>query len=166
MQISRLDYIAGGQRFTGYLADGSGGKRVPGILVAHEGGGMSEHPQMRARMLAEDGYVALVMDTYGPRVQTREQGIAEMNRLLGDLPDLRLRTRAALSALKAPRRSTRTAPPPSAFASAAGRCWNSPAQAQTPRPWSVFTAGCRPQLRKTPRASPAKCWCSWAKKIR
>src|SRR5437762_4384319 len=40
------------------------GKR-PGILVVHEWWGLNDYPKMRARKLAELGYVALAIDMYG-----------------------------------------------------------------------------------------------------
>jgi len=40
------------------------GKR-PGILVVHEWWGLNEYPKMRARKLAELGYVAMAVDMYG-----------------------------------------------------------------------------------------------------
>ena len=57
MKTLDIEYTLDGRKFTGYLADGSNGKKTAGILVAHEGGGMTNHPQERARMLAQLGYV-------------------------------------------------------------------------------------------------------------
>ena len=37
-----------GIALTGYLADGSGGRPAPGVLVAHEGGGLGRHTKERA----------------------------------------------------------------------------------------------------------------------
>ncbi len=65
MQTRTIDYEIDGRTFTGYLADGSNGRKTAGVLVAHEGSGMTEHPQERARILAGLGYVAFAMDTFG-----------------------------------------------------------------------------------------------------
>jgi dienelactone hydrolase len=55
-------YKVGDKNFSGFLADGSGGRKVPGILVAHEGGGfLTSHPQERIGMLAAQGYVAFAL---------------------------------------------------------------------------------------------------------
>lgn len=101
IELKPLDYQVGDKTFHGFLADGSGGKRVPGILVAHEGGGMTGHPKERARMLAEEGYVAFAMDTFGEAITSREQAMATIGALMGDLPVLRGRANAALDVLKA-----------------------------------------------------------------
>jgi dienelactone hydrolase len=58
-------YEVAGRRFRGYLADGSGGRLAPGILVAHEGRGFTQHPKDRAEMLARLGYVAFAPDYFG-----------------------------------------------------------------------------------------------------
>lgn len=60
-----IAYDVGGRRFLGYLADGSGGRQVPGVLVAHEGRGFTQHPKYRADMLARLGYVAFAPDYFG-----------------------------------------------------------------------------------------------------
>jgi dienelactone hydrolase len=92
---------ADGVALTGYLADGSGGKPVPGVLVAHEGGGLARHTTDRALRLAELGYVAFALDMYGeenpPLARAMELGKA----LRGDRPLLRARLAAALEILTA-----------------------------------------------------------------
>ena len=65
MDLQPIAYEVNGKPYTGFLADGSKGRKAPGVLVAHEGGGMTDHPKDRARMLAELGYVAFAMDTFG-----------------------------------------------------------------------------------------------------
>ena len=101
IKTSEIDYAVDGKKFTGFLADGSNGKRVPGILVAHEGGGMTGHPKERAKMLAELGYVAFAMDTFGETITSMEQAMEQVRGLMGDLPMLRKRARAALDIVKA-----------------------------------------------------------------
>lgn len=65
IQSNVQHYEVGGKQFAGYLADGSGGAKVPGILVAHEGRGFTRHPRDRADMLAGMGYVAFAPDYLG-----------------------------------------------------------------------------------------------------
>jgi len=66
MTLQPLTYRIGSGTYTGYVADGSGGRKVPGVLVAHEGGGyLTEHPKDRARRVAELGYVAFALDLFG-----------------------------------------------------------------------------------------------------
>lgn len=101
MKTSTIRYDVGGTTFEGYLAAGSDGRPTPGILVAHEGTGLVDYPRERARMLARDGYVAFAMDIFGVPITSREQTMGLIGGLMGDLPTLRARTRAALEALRA-----------------------------------------------------------------
>jgi dienelactone hydrolase len=61
-----VDYSAQGVVMKGYMAydENSKGKQ-PGVLVVHEWWGLNDYARMRARMLAELGYVALAVDMYG-----------------------------------------------------------------------------------------------------
>jgi dienelactone hydrolase len=101
MKTGHIEYTVGEKKFSGFLADGSNGKKTAGILVAHEGGGMTGHPKERAKMLAELGYVAFAMDTFGEAITSREQAMATIGGLMGDLPTLRARANAALDIVKA-----------------------------------------------------------------
>jgi dienelactone hydrolase len=101
MQTQDIEYRIDGKKFVGYLADGSNGRKTAGVLVAHEGGGMTGHPKERARMLAELGYVAFAMDTFGEPITSREQAMAVIGGLSNDLATLRKRARTALDLLKA-----------------------------------------------------------------
>ena len=100
MNTLDISYSVDGKQFTGYLADGSNGKKTAGVLVAHEGGGMTNHPKERARMLAELGYVAFAMDTFGEVITSREQAMRTIGELSNDLATLRKRANTALSLLK------------------------------------------------------------------
>jgi dienelactone hydrolase len=101
MHTQDIEYRIDGKQFVGYLADGSNGRMTAGVLVAHEGGGMTGHPKERARMLAQLGYVALAMDTFGEPITSREQAMAVIGALSNDLTTLRKRGRTALDLLKA-----------------------------------------------------------------
>ena len=61
-----VSYKAGDATMKGYLAydDAVKGKRA-GVLVVPEWWGANDYARKRARMLAEAGYVALVVDMYG-----------------------------------------------------------------------------------------------------
>lgn len=61
-----VDYAGPGVTLKGYLAhdEAATGKR-PAVLVVHEWWGLNEYARKRARMLAEQGYVALAVDMYG-----------------------------------------------------------------------------------------------------
>ncbi|MGH6871617.1 MAG: dienelactone hydrolase family protein [Rhizomicrobium sp.] len=95
-----IAYEEGGKRLTGYLADGSGGGKAPGILVIHQGGGLAEHTRERARMLAALGYVAFALDLYGETATSREHAMALYTAMSQDVPLLRKRVIAGLDVLK------------------------------------------------------------------
>jgi dienelactone hydrolase len=61
-----VQYMAGETVMKGYLAfdDAVKGKRA-GVLVVPEWWGANDYARKRARMLASEGYVALVVDMYG-----------------------------------------------------------------------------------------------------
>lgn len=101
MKIETLTYAVGGQTFQAYLADPEGSGRRPGVLIAHEAPGLTDHPKRRARMVAELGYVALAADLYGDgRVaQKPEEAQQLMAPLREDIPRLRQHTRAGFDAL-------------------------------------------------------------------
>ena len=100
MELQPITYEVGGASFAGFLADGSRGRPAPGVLVAHEGNGLTEHAKDRAAMLAELGYVAFAMDTYGeaaPMELAKAQGL--LRALMADPDELRARGAAALDVL-------------------------------------------------------------------
>ena len=101
MRISDINYACGDKALTGYLADGSTGAPAPGVLLCHQGGGLTEHTRERARMLAELGYVAFALDLYGEVATSREQAMALLTALGADAPLLRARVGAGLEVLKA-----------------------------------------------------------------
>jgi dienelactone hydrolase len=99
LDLQPIVYPVGEKSCTGYLADGSRGRRAPGILVAHEGNGLSQHSKDRAVMLAELGYVAFALDIYGETDLPLERAQAMLRALMGDLPELRARMAAGLGVL-------------------------------------------------------------------
>jgi len=101
METRDIVYKVGDKSFTGYLADGSNGKKVPGILVCHQGGGLRDHEKDRARMLAELGYVAFVLDVYGEVASTREKAMELLNGLVQNQKLWDERILAGLAQLKA-----------------------------------------------------------------
>jgi dienelactone hydrolase len=61
-----IDYTAGDTQLSGYLAyDDSITDKAPAVIVVHEWWGNDDYPKMRARQLAELGYVAFAADMYG-----------------------------------------------------------------------------------------------------
>jgi dienelactone hydrolase len=101
MSTKDITYQIDGKTFTGYLADGSGGKTVPGILVCHQGGGLTEHARIQARRAADLGYVAFALDMYGELATSREHAMELLNGLMRDRDLLRKRAHAGIAVLKA-----------------------------------------------------------------
>lgn len=99
--LQAIRYRGGSADLTGYLADGSGGAPAPGILVAHEGGGLGRHAKDKAAQLAERGYVAFALDLYGEEEPAPERAIALGRALRDDVSEMRTRMQAALDVLTA-----------------------------------------------------------------
>lgn len=100
IKTSEIPYEVDGKPFKGFLYDGSNGKKVPGVLVVHEGGGMTGHPKERARMLAELGYVAFAADLFGVPITSLEQARATYGALVADVPMWRRRALKGLDIVK------------------------------------------------------------------
>jgi dienelactone hydrolase len=104
LKTQDIEYHADGARLVGYLAvdETKAGKR-PGIIVAHEGNGLSEHSKTSARRLAEAGYVAFALDYYGDgqTLTDMDQLMARIGVWMADPTGIRLRAHAALEVLLA-----------------------------------------------------------------
>jgi dienelactone hydrolase len=101
MDLQPIAYDVNGKTFTGFLADGSKGGKAPGVLVAHEGPGLTQHPKDRAAMLAELGYVAFAMDAYGEAPpDDLERARSLLRALMQDPDELRARATGALGVLQ------------------------------------------------------------------
>lgn len=98
-----VDYQQGDTTLEGYLAydDSISGQR-PGVLIVHQWMGLTDYEKMRARMLAEMGYVAFCADIYGKGVRptTTQEAGAQAGKYKGDRQLLRARVNAGLDALK------------------------------------------------------------------
>lgn len=103
VQTKTITYQQGGVTLEGYLAwdDAQSGPR-PGVLVVHQWMGLTENEKMRARMLAELGYVALACDVYGQGVRPADTAAAgkEAGKFYGDRELLRARVAAGLAELR------------------------------------------------------------------
>jgi dienelactone hydrolase len=104
MKTQDIEYHADGARLVGQLVvdDAKSGKR-PGIIVAHEGGGLTDHAKNIARRLAEAGYIAFALDYYGDG-----KPLTDMNEVMprlgvwmADPTGIRVRAHAALEVLMA-----------------------------------------------------------------
>ncbi|MFD1611066.1 dienelactone hydrolase family protein [Sphingomonas tabacisoli] len=97
MDLRPIPYDCEGQSLTGWLADGGG----PGVLVVHQGMGITDHSKDAAATLAENGYTAFALDMYGATATSVEQATGLMGALMGDATLLRRRARAGLDQLAA-----------------------------------------------------------------
>src|SRR5580658_1943312 len=102
MKTQDIEYHADGQRLVGQLAvdDAKAGKR-PGIIVAHEGGGLSDHAKTVAWRLADAGYVAFALDYYGDGLPLTDisQAMPKIGAWMADPTGIRARAHAALEVL-------------------------------------------------------------------
>lgn len=100
--MKTLAYLSNGIPMQGKLYwPENAGAPVPGIVVAPEWWGMTDHVQQAGERLAQAGYAALVMDLYGEGKTTDEaaQAGAWMNALLDNPVELLVRAKAGLEAL-------------------------------------------------------------------
>lgn len=65
IKTENITYTAGGAELSGFMAYPSGKKNLPAVLVVHEWWGHNDYARNRAKMLAEEGYVAFALDMYG-----------------------------------------------------------------------------------------------------
>jgi dienelactone hydrolase len=100
MLTKEISYTTGGKTLTGYLAAPEGTGKRPGILVCHQGMGITEHTRERARMIAEEGHIAFALDMYGETATSREQAMALLQSMTGNPDELRTRALAGLAVLK------------------------------------------------------------------
>jgi dienelactone hydrolase len=103
LKEENVTYADNGVTMDGYLVyDANKQGKRPGILVVHEWWGLNDYPKMRARKLAELGYVALAVDMYGGGKTADNPGDA--GKMAGpfyqNLPMTKGRFDAALNKLK------------------------------------------------------------------
>lgn len=103
IHTEEVEYKQGDTTLEGYLAydDSISGKR-PGVLIVHQWMGLTDYEKMRARMLAEMGYVAFCADIYGKGIRptTPQEAGAQAGKFKGDRQLLRARVNAGLETLK------------------------------------------------------------------
>ena len=96
-----IAYKSGAVSLEGFFAAPEGAGPRPGVLVCHQGMGISGHTRERARMLADEGYAAFALDMYGETATTRERAMALLQSLTGNPDELRKRALAGLAVLEA-----------------------------------------------------------------
>lgn len=100
MLTKEIAYRAGDKTLTGYLAAPDGAGKRAGVLVCHQGNGLSDHSRERARMIADQGHIAFALDMYGETATSRERAMALLQSLTGNPDELRGRALAGLAVLK------------------------------------------------------------------
>jgi len=107
MELQPTSYQADGRDYAGWLADGSDGAPAPGVLVLHEGAGLTEGIKARAaRAAGEFGCVAYAPDLFGtaPPAPGDAAALAAaqavVRGLREDVAALRARCGAALAVLE------------------------------------------------------------------
>lgn len=101
MKTENFEYKSSGLTMRGYLVyDETQSGHRPGILVADEAWGLSEHAKSHADRLAQLGYVALAVDMFGDAKQAGSipEGLQWITELNEDPKTLRSRIRAAYDA--------------------------------------------------------------------
>src|SRR5947209_8268911 len=93
-----VTFTANGRTSTGYLADGSGGRDVPGVLVLHEGNGLTANTRSKCDALAAMGCVAFAVDMFAG---FEGEPMAVLGQLIQDQAEWRARLCAGLDALRA-----------------------------------------------------------------
>jgi dienelactone hydrolase len=98
-----VEYKQGDTMLEGFLAydDSISGKR-PGVLVVHQWFGLTDYEKMRAKQLAELGYVAFCADIYGKDSRPKDvnEAGATAGKYKSDRKLLRDRVNAGLDELK------------------------------------------------------------------
>jgi dienelactone hydrolase len=103
MSGTKVAYSAEGIEFIGTVFTPSGSGPAPGVLVAHESPGVTEHTLNAARRLAEMGFVAMATDYQGGGqvVTDRDEMMRRFQAFMADPGSIRARMGAALDALRA-----------------------------------------------------------------
>lgn len=94
-----IDYKEGDTVLQGYLAyDSAKTGNRPAVMIVHDWDGITDYERMRARMLAELGYVAFCADIYGKGVRptTPQENGAQASKYRSDRDLFRRRLQAGL----------------------------------------------------------------------
>jgi dienelactone hydrolase len=97
MHTESIDYAHEGLALRGYLAFDKP-TPMPGVLVVHDAGGLSDNIKEKTRRLAVLGYCAFALDLFGGGERVSD-GMRRIVELTGDLPRWRALTGAGLAVL-------------------------------------------------------------------
>ncbi|MCO4755725.1 MAG: dienelactone hydrolase family protein [Bacteriovoracaceae bacterium] len=95
-------YEVDGITHKGFIAAPEGEQKGPGVIVVHEWWGQNEYPKMRARQLAEKGYVAFAVDMFGEGKIAKHPDKAKefASKAMSDMKELRQKFEKGLEILK------------------------------------------------------------------
>src|SRR3977135_1146486 len=115
MHTQDIEYRADGARLVGqYVVDDSKTGKRPGVLVCHEGPGLTEHTKKIAARLVGLGYAAFAMDYHsdGKPLANLADARPRIAAWIADPTGIRARATAALDVLKSQKEvdATRLAP--------------------------------------------------------
>lgn len=102
IKVERITYKHGETTLEGVMAyDDAAKDKRPGVLVCHEWWGCNAYAEKRARMLAEQGYVAFALDMYGKGNTTTDakQAAEWAGKATGNLQNMRERAALGLAVL-------------------------------------------------------------------
>ena len=155
-----IEYGFEGLRLVGELSvDGAVPGARPGVLVCHEGGGLTDRAKNVARRLAGLGYVAFALDYYGDGQPVPSEVVMDrLGPLMGDPLATRAIATAGLDTLLADPRVDRSR------VAAIGFCFGGTMSLELaraaptwPASWGSTAASGRP-ARRTPATSRPTCW--------
>ncbi len=99
MTLEPISYECGGVELIGYLANGSTPGSAPGILIAHESPGITEHIKQQTLGFAKQGYVAFALDLFGAHNLDLEEARRQSGLIVHTPGLMYARTKAGLDVL-------------------------------------------------------------------
>lgn len=102
VSTSSFTYSDGETQMNGFIAVPKAIEgKVPGVLVVHEWWGQTEYPRIRAKQLAELGYVAMAVDMYGGgKIAKHPKDAGKFSsKTMKDLPSAKRKFKAAMKEL-------------------------------------------------------------------
>ncbi|GGD36768.1 dienelactone hydrolase family protein [Pseudoxanthomonas indica] len=98
-----VEWKVGGKTFSGFLVyDYAEREQRPGLLMVPDWMGVTDDAVAKAKQVAGDDYVVLVVDMYGKGVRPKDadEAMAQVKLLYADREAMRARTQGALATLK------------------------------------------------------------------
>ncbi len=98
-----IDWKVGKQTFSGFLVyDDAGTEKRPGLLMVPDWLGVTPAAVDKAKQIAGDDYVVLLVDMFGKGVRPKDpaQALAQVKKMYADRPAMRARINGALGVLR------------------------------------------------------------------